>query len=213
MTRRWAAALWLATGLWYLGIEAVAAAHVDGYSYAVDLISDLGRPGYSAMAAWMNGAFITQGVGFALACTLAYTTVRRGPGSGLFLCLAVGYGVGTTMVGLFHGGVGDAAHTAHVVGAVAAIVGGNLAVLTAGVVLLRHPGNRRGTGFGITSVLLGAAGLACGALLLLNGATSWVPFGGGFWERGAVYTIIVWQLVAGVLAVRRNPGAAGVDIR
>ena len=197
MMRLWAAALWLVTGLCYLITEAVVAAHVPGYSYFVAFISDLGRPVYSPMAAWMNGAFIQQGVGFVLACSLACATVRRGPGTAAFLGLAVVYGVGSSMVGLFHGGVGEASHTAHVSGAVAAIVGGNLAVITAGVVLLRR---RRCIGFGAASAALGVAGLICGALLLVDGAAdSLVPFEGGFWERGSVYTIIAWQLLSGVV--------------
>jgi hypothetical membrane protein len=215
MTRLWAAALWLVSGLWYLVTEAVVAAHVPGYTYAVDFISDLGKPGYSAMAGWMNGAFIQQGVSFALAGALAYRTVRRRPGSLVFLCLAIVYGVGSAMVGLFHGGVGDAAHTAHVAGAVTAIVGGNLAIITAGGVLLRR---RRGGAFGIISVTLGAAGLLCGALLLVNGAAgNVVPFDGGVWERASVYTIIAWQLLAGYCVVRvglrRNRHHPGVVIR
>lgn len=211
-TRLWAAALWLITGLWYLVTEAAVAARVPGYTYSVDFISDLGRPAYSSMAAWMNGAFIQQGVGFILACSLARAGVRRGPGAAVFLVLAVVYGVGTAMVGLFHGEVGEASHTAHVSGAVAAIVGGNLAVLTVGAFLLRR---RRCTGFGAVSAALGAGGLICGAVLLVNGADddSAVPFGGGFWERGSVYTIIAWQLLSSVVLLTGAGirGFAGFD--
>ncbi len=74
---RVAAALWIVAGLWYLVTEAVVAKHLPGYSYSADYISDLGRPLHSPLAAWMNGAFIAQGVAFALAGALVVTEGRE----------------------------------------------------------------------------------------------------------------------------------------
>ncbi|WP_197383192.1 DUF998 domain-containing protein [Mycolicibacterium mengxianglii] len=199
-----AAALWLVSGLWYLGTEALVAAHLRGYSYSVDFISDLGRPGHSPWAGWMNLAFIQQGVAFVAASFLAGATARRRPQVRVFLGLAVVYGVGSALVGLCHSGVG-VDQSAHIVGAVGAIVGGNLALIAAGAGLLRQ-GRRGCVGFGWASCSLGSVGLACAAALMLNGAAdNAVPAGGGFWERGAVYTIIGWQLVAALVLLAMPP--------
>ena len=204
---RVAAALWIVAGLGYLVTEAVVAKHLPGYSYSANYISDLGRPLHSPLAAWMNGAFIAQGVAFALAGALVVTAARPGPGIVAFLGLAVIYGAGSTAVGLFPSGGTAGSALVHVGGATAAILAGNLAVLAAGVVLLRR---RRFRG-GVASVALGVAGLFSGGLLLCSSVPSTrVPFGDGAWERGAIYAIIGWQLLAGIaaLAIRRQASSA-----
>jgi len=200
---RVAAALWIVAGLWYLVTEAVVAEHVPGYSYSADYISDLGRPLHSPLAAWMNGAFIAQGVAFALAGALVVTATRPGPGIVVFLGLAVIYGAGSTTVGLFPSGGAGGSALVHVGGATATILAGNLAVLTAGVVLLRR---RRFRATGGAGLALGLTGLISGGLLLCNALGTQVLFGDGAWERGAIYAIIGWQLLAAVaaLAIRRQ---------
>lgn len=199
---RSAAALWIVAGLWYLTAEAVAAAGFPHYSYCTNYVSDLGRPLQSPSAAWMNAAFIAQGLAFALAAALVVTTIRRGRGTVAFLVLAVAYGTGSAVVGVLHSGGGDASALAHVGGAVTAIVAGNLAVLTAGGVLLRRSRIRA---FGLGSCALGMAGLLCGALLLSHSALG-VAASAGATERGAVYTIIAWQLLAGAGLLHNRVG-------
>jgi len=141
---RVAATLWLVAGVAYLMAEALVARHLPGYSYSADYISDLGQPLHSPMAVWMNGAFIAQGMAFALAAALVVVAARAGPASAAFLGFAVMYGAGSAVVGLFpSGGSGNSAR-----------------------------------------VLVGA----------------------GAWERGAIYAIIGWQLLAAVaaLSIRRQ---------
>ena len=154
----------------------------------------------------MNTAFVTQGIAFALAGALVVTAMRAGPGTVAFLGLAWVYGFGCVVVGVFpSGGPGTSVHAA---GAAAAIVAGNLAILTAGSVLLRR---RRCRALGITGVPLGAAGLVCGGVLLGAGALDTdLFFGDGAWERGAVDSIIVWQLLAGV-SVWIRPSRCATD--
>lgn len=196
---RVAATLWIVAGVCYLVTEALVAEHVPGYSYATNFISDLGQPPQSPMAAWMNGAFVAQGVAFALAGACAFAAARPGPGTVAFLGLAVIYGAGSTTVGLVpSGGIGGSA-LAHVGGATAAILAGNLAVLAAGVVLLRR-GRFRAIGY--ASVALGLTGLFSGGMLLCSSVLdTQVFFGDGAWERGAIYAIIGWQLLAAVAAL------------
>ena len=186
-----AAAVWISCGLCYLAAEAAAAAAIPGYSYAVEYISDLGIPGHSPLAGWMNSAFVVQGAGFVLAGTLVFTTVRRSAGTTACLVLGVLYGIGSTIVGLVHGGGDGAAHVTHIGGATAAIVAGNLGLIGVGAVLLK-----RRRLLGAASAALGVAGLVSAVLLVRPGLVGAGPGDGGAWERGSVYTIIAWQLAA-----------------
>lgn len=125
----------------------------------------------------MNAGFVWQGVLFAVAGVLVFAAGCRGRVP--FLVLALVHGAGNVLVAFVHG---DApADGSHVAGAGMAIVGGNAAVLVAGMSL-------RG-GCRIASVVIGLAGLA--SLLALSAGS---PV--GLWERGSVYTIIGWELLA-----------------
>ncbi len=198
---RLAGALWLVAGAWYLATEAVVAEQVRGYRYWVDYISDLGQPVLSPWASWMNSAFIAQGVAFALAAALVAAAMRLGPGGLMFVGLALTYGVGSVAVGLFPSGGADTQALVHVVGATGAIVGGNLAVLCAGVVFLRRSPLRA---IGASGATLGVVGLIAGTLLLFNSMLdARLLFDDGTWERVAIYTIIGWQLLAGVMVLRQ----------
>lgn len=199
-----AAALWILSGVWYVMAECVVAQHVPGYRYATNYISDLGRPLQSPMAAWMNGAFISQGVAFALAAALIVAAMRPGRGAVSFVGFALVYGAGSVVVGVVpSGGPGALVHLG---AATAAILAGNAAVLTAGTALLH-----RRRSFGLITGVLGVAGLLSGAVLLFSsifGAR--MVFDNGAWERAAIYTIIGWQLLAGatVLITFRQPQRA-----
>jgi hypothetical membrane protein len=188
-----AAGIWIGCGLCYLAAEAAAAARIPGYSYAVEYISDLGIPGHSPSAWLMNAGFVLQGAGFVLAGTLVFTTVRRSALTTACLVLGVIYGIGSAVVGLVHGGADGAAHVTHIGGATAAIVAGNLGLIAVGAALLT-PGRHRL--LGAASAALGAAGLISAVLLVRPGIVGAVPWSGGAWERGSVYTIIAWQLAA-----------------
>ena len=98
---RVAATLWLVAGVAYLMAEALVARHLPGYSYSADYISDLGQPLHSPMAVWMNGAFIAQGMAFALAAALVVVAARAGPASVAFLGFAVMYGAGSAASACF----------------------------------------------------------------------------------------------------------------
>ncbi|MGB3353736.1 MAG: DUF998 domain-containing protein [Mycobacterium sp.] len=200
---RVAAGVWIVSGAWYLVTEAVVAQRLPGYSYAMNYISDLGQPLRSPMAAWMNGAFIAQGVAFAVAAATMVAALPRARGSAAFLGCALIYGVGSVVVGVFpSGGTGTVA-LMHVGGATAAIVGGNLAILTAGSVLLHR---RRFRAVGIAGAALGVIGLISGAMLVARSALGAdTLLGDGAWERGSIYTIIGWQLGAGLAALVFRP--------
>ncbi len=215
---RRAALAWLLAGFLWFALEALAAAAFrPTYSYARNYISDLGVPlpgdfqGRaidSPLAAAMNGNFIAQGVLFFLAGLFIFraTAGAAGRARHAFLGLTGVYAVGSIVVGIFHSAAqaaaGGTAHV-HMVGAGLAILGGNAALIVAGL-------NARRTGASVgycaASVVIGTAGLVS-VIILQTGAPFAIP---GVWERGAVYSITLWDILTGVallISLRRRVSA------
>jgi hypothetical membrane protein len=179
------AVAWLAAGLTYLTLEAVAAAAFrPHYSYSRNLISDLGVPGDHSPLAWlMNIAFGVQGALFLVGAVLA--APRR-----LFLALAATNAVGNVLIAVFHSGTAT-----HALGATLAIVGGNAAILVAPIAGGWH---RR------VSIALGAFGLLSFALFVVELKTS-TGLPRGVTERCSVYSITAWQLLTAAWLLSRRP--------
>jgi hypothetical membrane protein len=195
-----AAVAWLAAGLAYLSLEAVAAAAFrPRYSYARNLISDLGIPSNDSPLAWlMNTAFCLQGTLFLVGAILTVRAVAARK-AGLFLTLAAANAVGNLLIAAFHSGPAARAEgTAwvHATGAVLAIVGGNAAILA---------GSRIVSGWHRkVSVALGAFGLLSFVLFVIElEASSALPL--GVWERCSVYSITAWQLCTAAWLLSRRP--------
>ena len=201
-----AGALWVAVPLWYVLCEAVAAAGFPGYNYATFYISDLGvpEPGQfdgrfldSQASAVMNAGFIGAGLLFFLGTVAVASQLRRGAAKTLWLTAALLHAVGIVFVGLVPGSstsLGNGLMVVHIVGAIAAIAGGNLAAILAGSSLqpLGLPRWILRSG-----PILGALGFVS-ALLLIGHLL--VP--DGVSERGAVYSFFAWQLIAGLGLLR-----------
>lgn len=175
---------WTAAAIGYFAFEAVAAAAVEGYGYATDYISDLGRPGTSPHADLVNAAFLAQAVLFPAGAALVVRGVAARKAAG-FLGLAVVNGIGNVLVATVHSGTGSKWHVA---GAILAIAGGNAAVLLGSSVLRRAGAARR---YRAVSVALGALGLLCLVAMAVDTSHAVLPI--GVWERGSVYPIFVWQ--------------------
>ena len=195
-----AAVAWLSAGLAYLTLEAVAAAAFrPHYSYARNLISDLGIPSSDSPLAWlMNTAFCLQGTLFLVGAILAVRAVAPRK-AGLFLTFAAANAVGNLLIAAFHSGPASHANgTAwvHAIGAVLAIVGGNAAILA---------GSRIVSGWHRkVSVALGAFGLVSFVLFVIElKASSALPL--GVWERCSVYSITAWQLFTAAWLLSRRP--------
>ncbi|MCW6508125.1 DUF998 domain-containing protein [Lichenifustis flavocetrariae] len=187
----------------YLVAEGIAAAawREPPYSYLNNYISDLGVTACggngpcSPLHAVMNIGFLLSGV-LAIAAALLLAPLWMRPGWGLALAaLAALHGIGSIIVGLVHSEPGAAHGTPHlhVLGAYAAILGGNLALIVAGFGLRRDA----------TVCWFRAAGLALGAFGFFSGAglVFLKGFPAGLLERGAVDTITVWEIVAGTTLV------------
>jgi hypothetical membrane protein len=195
-----AAAAWLSAGLAYLTLEAVAAAAFrPHYSYARNLISDLGIPSGNSPLAWvMNTAFGIQGSLFLAGAILTARAVAPRK-AGLFVTLAAANAVGNLLIAAFHSGPAarvDGTAWVHAIGAVLAIVGGNAAILA---------GSRIVSGWHRkVSVALAAFGLLSFVLFVIElMASSALPL--GVWERCSVYSITAWQLLTAAWLLSRQP--------
>jgi hypothetical membrane protein len=195
----------------YLVLEAVAASawHHPTYSYAVDFISDLGNPVPgdvfqgrtidSPMHLAMDAAFIAQGTLFIAAALMLYP-MYRAPGRRLgrtLLTLAILHGIGVILVGFFHessAALTNGVIVVHSIGAATTIVTGNVIAITVAI----H-GRRLAapTWHRILGVTLGVLGLAAFVLLQVD-HTLYVA-AGGIPERIAVYTILAWEAVTGIV--------------
>lgn len=216
MTPRLAAgAAALLLSVQYFVAEAVAAAAwTRPYSYSRNYISDLGvtrcigAGPCSPLGAVMNAGFVLSGLlAIAAAILLLPLVPRRAGKRAVVLSLAVIHGLGSIGVGLVSSAPGTPAGTPHlhVLAAYAAIVGGNLALVATGLWLPPAVATRR---FRAGSAALGLFGIGCGLALVLT--RGWPP---GLLERGAVDTITLWQILAGIClatSLLRSPSAVRI---
>lgn len=190
VSARDAAACWLAAGIAYVSLEAIAAAAVPGYRYARDFISDLGRPD-SPLSPLMNTAFVVQGSLFLAGAVLLARTAGRGRRA-VFVGCAAANAVGNIVVASVPSGHAGIAWV-HLTGAAVAIVSGNLAILPGSPLV--------GTGapryYRVASIGLATLGLMSFVLLAVASTTSTtLVLPNAVWERTSVYTIIAWQVLS-----------------
>lgn len=189
---RTAAVIWLFGATVYLVCEAVAAASSPGYDYATNYISDLGTSDVMNVGGFMvHGLLLLLG---AVVAARAYPSLR-GIGWAFVLAAAVN-AIGNVLVGTFHSGAHGPVPW-HIIGAGMAILGGNVAVIIAGVGSIRIGAPR---GYARASITIGVVGIGCLLVLLVvhHGLLA------GAVERGAVYSIIVWELMTGIAIVCRH---------
>ncbi|MBP2167270.1 putative membrane protein [Erwinia toletana] len=183
-------------GLQYLLAERVTALawQQPRYFYRQNYISDLGIPQCgpqicSPLYAVMNSGFALEGILFFSACWLL-RGLFSGWGRTLLLLTGLLHAVGGVMIALFHSGGATEGVTLHQAGAVMAIGGGNLCLISVGAWLLRRGESRI---YSWLSLLAGILGLLC----MLAIPQGWLPV--GLIERAAVYPITVWQILTGMM--------------
>ena len=198
---------------WVVAEAVAAGAWTDpSYSYAANFISDLGVPDCgtefqgrvicSPLHPLMNASFIGQGILFALGVVLL-ARLAEGRTRRILVGLAVTHGVAFVLVGLFHGSP-DGRDSALIIHVAAAGVG----ILCANTVAILV-GASRGLGLPAAyrrfSIAVGVLGIASEALVNLSADTA------GLFERGGVYSWLLWGLVTGVLVMvkDRRPVAVG----
>ncbi len=197
--------LLLALAVLYLVGELVAAAGWQGrpYAWTSDAISALGVPevqhwggeARSTRYPLMNATFVLTGLrAVAAAVVLAPFAPRRSRPA--VLVLAVLYGVGLVLVGLFPSGETPARQIGHGSGAILGLYVGTVLLIALTYGLSRaHPR---------VAVLTG-----CCALVAVVGCIGMpaVPGRFGLFERLAVDALILWQVVVGLLVLGSRPRA------
>jgi hypothetical membrane protein len=197
------AVLLIAAALIFLGFEALAAAAMPRYSYAEHYISVLGVPDFSPRAYLMNTAFYAQAALFFAGAVVAVSAVRGRWTGGLFVVLTALNAAGNVLVGVVHGGSPlwmDGHKWLHGLGAILAMFGGNAAIIVGTFVIGRAVVARW---YRPVGVLIGVAGIAIFASLQSynDWAIDYAPI--GVVERACVYTIMLWQILTGVVLLIR----------
>jgi hypothetical protein len=196
-----AAVLWITGTLIFLLFEGLtAAAVVTSYSYINGYISDLGVPARSPWAALMNAAFWVQGLMFVAGAVLIAMSSGKGR---LLVLLAAVNAVGNILVAVAHGGsalVANGYAWLHMLGAILAIVGGNAAILAGSSVAVNAVALK---GYRAVSTMLAVVGFVCLVMLSIVILTRRSDLPAGVFERGSVYSILVWQAFTGLVLLAR----------
>jgi hypothetical membrane protein len=175
------------------------------YSYATNYISDLGVPDCGAQFqgrdicspqhSVMNMSFILEGILFATGVVLLSRLVT-GRARRVLITLAIAHGVGMVLVGLFHGSPDGPSLglVIHVGAAGVGILCANVIAIMSGA--LRSLGLPRA--YRAFGVAVGALGLISVALVGVSTSTA------GVFERGGVYSWLLWSVVTGILLLVRH---------
>lgn len=199
----------------WVAAEAVAAAAwtAPPYSYAANYISDLGVPDCGALFQGrelcsplhplMNTSFALEGILFATGVVLL-SCLATGRARRVFVALAVAHGVAMVLVGLFHGSADGPDYTLFIHGGAAAVgilCANTVAILSGALRSLGAPPAYRAF-----SIAVGVLGLLSEAFVGASASTA------GLFERGGVYSWLLWSAVTGTLLLaghpRRRPATA-----
>lgn len=194
MKRKVAGIAFLIGSLYYIIAEAISATYFNASifnTYIFHTISGLGIPnGNSPLFFLMNSAFILIGV------TLLFGSFYKFKDylvKNRKLCYAftVITALGVIIVGLIHGG-NPLTSGYHTIGAVMAILGGNILL----VLVSRSMGEFGG--YQKSTLILGIIGLIAFWIMFFNITSIYMPV----YERLSVYTLIIWSFLTGIYLSR-----------
>jgi hypothetical membrane protein len=194
MKSKVAGIVFLVGSLYYLLAEAISATFFNASifnTYIFHTISELGIPNGNSPLFWlMNSAFIL--VGLALIFGSFYNfkdyIIKN---KIVFYIFSLITGLGVIIVGLIHGG-NPLTSGYHTLGAVMAILGGNIML-----VLVSRSMDEFGR-FQKATLLLGIIGLVAFWAMFFNMGNAYMPV----LERLSVYTLIIWSFLTGVYLLR-----------
>ena len=190
MRNKVAGIVFIAGSLYYILAEAISAAFFNASifnTYIFHTISELGIPNGNSPLFWlMNSAFILIGIAVIFGnfyCFKDYITKNKT----IFYILTLITGLGVIVVGLIHGG-NPLTSGYHTMGAVMAILGGNLLLL----IISRSMDNFET--YQKATLALGVFGLIVFWIMFFNVENMYMPV----FERLSVYTMIIWSFLTGV---------------
>lgn len=194
MKSKVAGIVFLIGSLYYLIAEAISATFFNASffnTYVFHTISELGIPNANSPLFWlMNSAFILIGL------TLVFGNFYKFKdfiikNKTIFYIFTLITSIGVIIVALIHGG-NPLTSGYHTLGAVMAILGGNILL-----VLI----SRSMAEFGIyqkITLILGVIGLIVFWIMFFNMGSIYMPV----FERLSVYTLIIWSFVTGVYLLK-----------
>lgn len=194
MKRKVAGIVFLIGSLYYIIAEAISATYFNASifnTYIFHTISELGIPnGNSSLFFLMNSAFILIGL------TLLFGSFYKFKDylvKNRKLCYAftVITALGVIIVGLIHGG-NPLTSGYHTLGAVMAILGGNILL-----VLVSRSMDEFGW-YQKSTLILGIIGLIAFWIMFFSMTSIYMPV----YERLSVYTLIIWSFLTGIYLSR-----------
>lgn len=205
------ALLFILNGIIYLLGEFIAAIGTGfplGEVYSKNFISSLGVYPYlvidgvpnefSKLALLMNIDFVVTGIGFLIAYyLLIFKKVRVRKLGTLLILTPLIFAIGSVLVGLYQGGV-PSEDGLHGLGARLSFLGGNFTALFSGIALFKE--NKK---YDVISILLGIIGLISAGFMnnaINNSLSEFVAI----YERMTVYPITLWQLMTGIVYLKKK---------
>ncbi|MBQ2831066.1 DUF998 domain-containing protein [Methanobrevibacter sp.] len=180
--------------LYYIIAEAISATFFNSSlmsTYLFHTISELGIPNANSPLFWlMNSAFILIGLTLIFGYFYKFRDfIIKNKIVCSVLALVTAFGV--IIVGLIHGG-NPLTSGYHTLGAVMAILGGNVLL-----VLISRSMNNFGK-YQKATLTLGIFGLIAFWILFFNMESIYMPV----FERLSVYTLVIWSFITGVYLIK-----------
>ena len=194
MKRKVAGIAFIIGSLYYILAEAVSATYFNASlfkTYIFHTISELGIPNANSPLFWlMNSAFILIGL------TLIFGDFYKFKdyiikNKTVFYILTLITGLGVIVVGLIHGG-NPLTSGYHTLGAVMAILGGNVLLILISRSMADFNGYQKLT------LALGVVGFIVFWIMFFNIKSVYMPV----FERLSVYTLIIWSFSTGLYLCR-----------
>ena len=217
---RAAGILFAAAAVVLLVTEAVAASAFPGYSYVDNYVSDLGVPdvgqfegrGIDSPLAWvMNAGFVAQGPLMLGGMIAAFRAMGKGRSRWVLVILAAVFAAGFILISSVHGSEQAEANGTvvfHFLGGGLLALAGNAILIVSGIAAGRFGAPKW---LRAISIALGIFGIAALALLTIDkGNTDISILGEGALERGALYAIVLWEVLAAASLIRSSTQHSGI---
>lgn len=196
MKRKVAGIVFIFGSLYYILAEAISATYFNASlfdTYIFHTISELGIPNVNSPLFWlMNSAFILIGLTLIFGDFYEFKDYII-KNKTIFYILTLITGLGVIIVGLIHGG-NPLTSGYHTLGAVMAILGGNVLLV---LISRSMDGFFR---FQKLTLVLGVIGLIAFWIMFFIMGNTYMPV----FERLSVYTLIIWSFMTGIYLCRNE---------
>jgi hypothetical protein len=190
MKSKVAGIVFIVGSLYYIVAEAISATFFNSSlmdAYIFHTISELGIPNAISLLFWlMDSAFILIGLTLIFGNFYSFKDFIAKNKIPFYIFTLI-TGIGVIIVGLIHGG-NPLTSGYHTLGAVMAILGGNI------LLVLISRSMAEFELYQIITFILGISGIIVFWIMFFNMESIYMPV----YERMSVYTLIIWSFVSGV---------------